>query len=68
MTLEEKAAEAAGNAVCTRCGAPMLNRRLHNQLVTGTHRWVGEKGTGHFNLCSDCGPAFRLFLKGDGVF
>lgn len=67
MTLEEKAAEAAANAICTRCGGSMMRKRLTNQLTTGTYRRVGVKGTEHFSLCSDCGPAFRLFLAGSVV-
>lgn len=65
MTLEERAAEAARRAVCTRCGAPMVNLRVINQLITGVHRRVGEKGAEHFSLCSDCGPKFRQFLAGE---
>ena len=66
MTLEEKAAEAAANATCTRCQGPMMRKRL-TDLTTGAYRRVGVKGTEHFSLCSDCGPAFRLFLAGSVV-
>lgn len=65
MALEEKALEAANNAVCTRCGALMVQSRGAGQLTTGTWRRVGEKGTEHFNLCRVCGPLFRLFLVND---
>lgn len=64
--LEARAQAAAESAVCTRCEGLMVRKRLINQLITGTHRWVGERGVKHFNLCSDCGPEFRLFLAGEG--
>ena len=69
-SLEERAAEAASKAVCTRCQAPMsqpLPLRSEGRLTTGTYRQVGQKGTRHFNLCADCAPAFLLFLTGSVV-
>lgn len=70
MTLEERAAEAAARAVCTRCGAPMsqpLPLCGEGRMTTGLYRRVGEKGTEHFSLCSNCGPGLRLYLAGFGV-
>lgn len=60
--LAERAARAAENATCTRCGSLMMQLVGANRLTTGTYRRVGARGTEHFNLCSGCGPAFRLFL------
>jgi hypothetical protein len=62
--LSRMAAEAAANAVCTRCGTLMIQPRGANVLTTGTYRRVGGKGTEHFNLCTTCAPLFRLFLAG----
>ena len=67
MTLEERAAEAAANATCTRCGALMIQPRGRARLTIGMYRRVGQKSTEHFNLCTGCGPAFRLFLAGEGL-
>lgn len=64
MNLEGRAARAAESAVCTRCGALMMQAIGAGRLTSGTYRVVGEKGTEHFSLCSECGPAFRLFLVG----
>lgn len=65
--LSRMAAEAAANAACTRCGSLMIQAGRVQKLTTGTCRRVGEKGTEHFNLCSDCAPEFRRFLAGYGV-
>lgn len=65
--LSTLAAEAAVNAVCTRCGALMIQPRGIPRLTTGTYRRVGGRGVEHFSLCSGCSRAFRLFLAGYGV-
>lgn len=70
MTLEERAAEAAANATCTRCERPMMQRLLlaaEARMTVGTYRQVGQRGTVHFNLCRSCGHLFRLFLAGSEV-
>lgn len=65
--LGQKAAQAAAQAVCTRCGRAMLLPGGSVRLTTGLYRLVGHRRTEHFNLCSACGPEFRLFLAGVSV-
>lgn len=63
MTLEEKAAEAAANAVCTRCDNRLIPPGgVVPRVTTGTYRLVGLKGVRHFNLCWWCAPEFTKFL------
>lgn len=68
MTLEERAAEAAAKAVCTRCKELILGEGfLPLGMVHGTFRVPAARCSRSFRLCGNCAPEFHRFLAGAEV-